>query len=495
MISLGCMYITQPELVNHRESLLAKTSDNKLIPSSVLSDSQIKLAADLVTVQIKNSEQKALGTGVIVGRENFPQSVQHRYLYSVLTAHHVIKHQKRKNKTIVIVTTDGIERIVELNSATQIATNDLALLYFSSSNQYSHAKIGSSDNIGKVFSAGFPCEKNFCKDELEISPGIVAPKEILEGHKSFQDGIGIGHDGNIYSGMSGGPILDIRGNLVGINNRKKYPPLILENNKPRYIDGSKPSQLVEEIFPFFAWGTPIEEYVDFKKTYRRSRKVKESSELGSTTKINDLFPYYKNSILLLVGFLFLSVVLSFANKKNKSRRSTYRLQEGTSISLPSVDSASDDHITDDILPNQIKLAEIEVIQISGDHFIPYLLFLDVNKRYVHPSKIYPRYHFNPFREKHFVLSYQNIIKNDNTEFIVTFKGFIQEKKPFKIELEEDLQNFRIKLEEPQPLFSSVGQKQHTIYNKSVWHLYCSSYSLFNQPLSKSIKINLRFIYT
>jgi hypothetical protein len=75
--------------------------------------------------------------------------------------------------------------------------------------------------------------------------GAIAPKLL-------QDGYRLGYSNDVVLGMSGGPILNEQGQLIGINGR-------LKQRDPgfggwTFADGSQPSAAQQEQFAQLSWG-------------------------------------------------------------------------------------------------------------------------------------------------------------------------------------------------------------------------------------------------
>lgn len=162
-------------------------------------------------------------------------------------------HVVRDRGSITIQTPDGQSYTARQVQNTQMGNFDVALLEFTSTRTYQLAGL---DNFGKnaalkegreVFAAGFPFDSN----ALKFVTGEV--KQLPQ--EPFANGTQIGYvtKGDIEQGMSGGPILDSFGNLVGINSTLAYPI------KPTYTyaDGRKaPQDLVAE-YQQANWGMPM----------------------------------------------------------------------------------------------------------------------------------------------------------------------------------------------------------------------------------------------
>ena len=133
---------------------------------------------------------------------------------------------------------------------------DVALLEFTSTRAYELVKL---ENFGSVnlaalkegnpiFAAGFAHDSNALTVPLTGEVKQLPQEPFVNGTQ-----VGYATKGDIEQGMSGGPILDGAGNLVGINSTYAYPI------KPvyTYADGSKaPPDKVAE-YRQVNWGVPI----------------------------------------------------------------------------------------------------------------------------------------------------------------------------------------------------------------------------------------------
>jgi tetratricopeptide (TPR) repeat protein/S1-C subfamily serine protease len=193
-----------------------------------------------ITVRIQVGQNG--GSGVIVGKKG--------NTYLVLTNAHVLRAPAELN----IQTPDGQKYRATKVKNTQVGNFDLALLEFTSSRSYQLAKFknfGNRDaalNEGReVFAAGFPYDSN----ALKVVTGEVTqlPQE------PFVNGTQIGYTtkGNLKQGMSGGPILDSFGSLVGVNSTLARPVIDLYT----YGDGTKaPKDKIVE-YRQANWSVPI----------------------------------------------------------------------------------------------------------------------------------------------------------------------------------------------------------------------------------------------
>jgi tetratricopeptide (TPR) repeat protein/S1-C subfamily serine protease len=227
-------WLVQPQPTQIAQS--APVADNS---SSQANPQTAQAVAAQVTVRIRVGQ--GLGSGVLLGKKG--------NTYLVLTNAHVVREQAG----ISIQTPDGQSYTAQRVKDLQVGNFDVALLEFTSDRAYKLAKIDSSrDNFAlkegtKLFAAGFPRDANAFK----FVAGTV--KQLPQ--EPFVNGTQVGYTttGDIEQGMSGGPILDAAGNLVGINSTYAYPI------KPvyTYTDGTKaPADKVAE-YRQANWGVPI----------------------------------------------------------------------------------------------------------------------------------------------------------------------------------------------------------------------------------------------
>lgn len=169
---------------------------------------EISKTAQSITVLIQHSQNPEIsGSGVILKKEG--------QKYTVLTAQHVVQSARNFKLT----TPDQKQHSVIQNSIQALPNIDLALLQFESSEIYSSVKIGNSDQspLGATsFVAGFPgttavrSVPTFYFTSGEIAANASRP---------LKDGYGIAYNNPTLPGMSGGPVLNEQGELIGIHGR------------------------------------------------------------------------------------------------------------------------------------------------------------------------------------------------------------------------------------------------------------------------------------
>ncbi|MEG4530711.1 serine protease [Microcoleus sp. D2_18a_D3] len=236
---------------------LARETTEKLSAASPNISEQVNQPvyeiANLVTVRIFS--ESASGSGVIIQHQG--------QAYTVLTNDHVVVDRKEHNYRVL--TADGKTHIAKLLPSYQLGNLDLALVQFTSYQSYRVAEIGNSHQLSigsAVFATGFPNwhwiksnsienTRNWGRKAFQFTSGQV---EMLP-DRSLGNGYQLGYSNDIVDGMSGGPVLNNDGKLVGINGRSKYPLGGIEVF--RFADGSLPSQAVFQQMEALSWAIPI----------------------------------------------------------------------------------------------------------------------------------------------------------------------------------------------------------------------------------------------
>ncbi|NJR21812.1 MAG: serine protease [Richelia sp. CSU_2_1] len=172
---------------------------------AAMSVDEVGKIAKSITVLI---DSKNPGSGVIIKRDG--------NTYTVLSARHVFQDPQAKYE---IVTPDDKRYAVNYGSVKKLPNMDLAVVEFTSTETYSVAKIGNSDLVteGKAaYVAGFP------KTSAAISRSIyqfTKGQITANASRTSEDGYALVYSNNTLPGMSGGPILNENGELVGIHGR------------------------------------------------------------------------------------------------------------------------------------------------------------------------------------------------------------------------------------------------------------------------------------
>jgi S1-C subfamily serine protease len=163
-----------------------------------------------------------------------------------------------RSSKIQVTTFDGQVYSGKLLATLRPQGIDVALVQFQSSKVYAIATIGNPKTILEgdfTFAAGYPLDtRNGDKiTGLKMTSGNVALKldqPLRQGHQ-------IGYTNEIERGMSGGPLLDINANLIGINAKHAYP---FRQDSYTFQDNmlSAPCKPLKNLMFRSAWAIPID---------------------------------------------------------------------------------------------------------------------------------------------------------------------------------------------------------------------------------------------
>ena len=233
VVCVGSLSIALPTQVSQIKALIGQ-------PPIQLSAPQLNQRARSITVKVISGE--ALGSGILMYKRDS--------VYMVLTNDHVIK---AGNPPYQILTPDGkIYEATKISPAKSLQGNDLGLLQFvAADTDYPVAKLGTTPIAEThVVAAGFPFSAQGFKDGFVIKSGQV--KWVLD--KALEGGYQIGYTNEVEKGMSGGPLLNRAGELVGINGVHAHP---VWGDPYLFQDGSEPSESDREKMSQYSWGIPV----------------------------------------------------------------------------------------------------------------------------------------------------------------------------------------------------------------------------------------------
>ena len=175
-------------------------------PSAALTGREVNNVAREITVLFQ-SKQGSHGSGFIIARNG--------NTYSVLTAYHVVSRQGE----YALTTPDKQAYAVDYSKIQKLPNVDLAVVEFTSDKNYQVAKLGTADTSEgqDVFVSGWP------------GLGLVGQQSNSSITRQFTDGRISGYLSKpvfgyqmtytnvTRGGMSGGPVLDAGGRVVGVH--------------------------------------------------------------------------------------------------------------------------------------------------------------------------------------------------------------------------------------------------------------------------------------
>ncbi|MBS0018066.1 MAG: trypsin-like peptidase domain-containing protein [Arthrospira sp. SH-MAG29] len=240
LLGLSCQaqVLTEEQTRQLQPEPTLSANTNAPIPSTAA----LHQKARQITVRVYSG--RMWGTGVIIDHQGG--------IYTVVTNDHVLLPGGGQNYRIQ--TYDNRIHAAEIVNSISWFHNDLGIVQFRSvDNSYNVAAIAPTPvALGEtVIAAGFP---------LEPEPSAPQGFVITQGQVSrwmpqpFIGGYQIGYTNDIFSGMSGGPLLNRRGELVAINGMHKYP---LWGNAYQFVDGSSPDPTEAAKLVEYSWAVPI----------------------------------------------------------------------------------------------------------------------------------------------------------------------------------------------------------------------------------------------
>ena len=217
-----------------------KISISQAKQPSILSPKQLQQRAEMISVKVMAPE--FIGTGFLLKKQGC--------VYTVVTNAHVLRAAK---KPLRIKTSDNKIWKAETRYVASEKGDDLAILQFRSKGEvYTIPSVGKKPVVdAEVVAAGFPIVEDDSRVKFLLTTGKVSL--ILD--KALQGGYQIGYTNDIQKGMSGGALLNLRGEVVGVNGMHAFPlwdiPSVFES-------GEEADKALHEKIVRLSWAVPIE---------------------------------------------------------------------------------------------------------------------------------------------------------------------------------------------------------------------------------------------
>lgn len=196
---------TKPAGGNSQEpTAIAVDPKNSVSPPSTVVTNVYKVATQ--TTVLIDGQGGGTGSGVLISRNG--------NTYSVLTARHVVEGLGRSATAVA----NGKKYPLDASQIQKLADLDLAVVQFKSSETLDIAPIGNSKQVNQgenIYVSGWPAiDQAITKPSHLVTEGRIAGIRPGNG-----DGYELLYSNSTGPGMSGGPIFDSKGQVIGIHGR------------------------------------------------------------------------------------------------------------------------------------------------------------------------------------------------------------------------------------------------------------------------------------
>jgi tetratricopeptide (TPR) repeat protein len=238
--------------------------------AQALTKVEVSKVVQSITVMIQNDQNPQMpGSGIIIKREG--------ETYTILTAHHVVK----QSGNYKVMTSDKKMTPIVQGSIKPLPGVDLALVQFKSGGTYSIAKMGDSaqnPSGSASFVAGFPGTTEVRSEpEYYFTSGEIA----ANGSRPNKDGYALAYSNPTLPGMSGGPVLNEQGELIGIHGRAE---------KAERLQNSQLRDDIAVLKTEFNYAIPINTFLTLVPQVNKTLALRTPSPLvSSAPKADDFF--------------------------------------------------------------------------------------------------------------------------------------------------------------------------------------------------------------
>jgi len=224
--------------------------------------------AEMITVKVLVDD--IWGSGILISRKG--------QVYTILTNEHVL----RSGEKYRVQTHDNQIYTATTYTKSNLGENDLGLLQFKSPQiKYDIAFLGRAKALlvgERVIAVGYPLATDTKVDvKIDKISQNLDKKAISQQHNSHEnglkyaegrfilitdkpldDGYQVGYDSAVEKGMSGGPVLNMKGEVVAINGMHAYP---IWGDPYVYRDGTIPCPPMHELMIRSSWAIPAETFI------------------------------------------------------------------------------------------------------------------------------------------------------------------------------------------------------------------------------------------
>ncbi len=245
-------------------------------PAQALTKVEVSKVAQSITVMIQNAQNpQDAGSGIIIKREG--------ETYTVLTANHVVKQLPDYKPEFKLMTSDKKFYPIIQSSIQPLPGVDLALVQFKSAGAYGVAKIGDSTQSpsgSASFVAGFPGNNvNTVMTEPEYY--FTSGEIVANGSRPNKDGYALAYSNPTLRGMSGGPVLNEQGELIGIHGRAE---------QAEKLQNSQLSNTTYVLKTEFNYAIPINTFLSLAPQVNKTLALRTPSpSVPSGPKVDDFF--------------------------------------------------------------------------------------------------------------------------------------------------------------------------------------------------------------